>query len=107
MPVSHFDAMNEFYKSLPLFAIISYLIFSSFRRQLKDNKPWRRYGSIALGFIFIGWGFVAIGTGHITAWRRNTQTYSATSDPIGFWLVVSFVIVLGVGCIFRGIRGKR
>lgn len=74
---------------------------------LKDNKPWRRLLSIALGSAFVVWGLVSIGTGHITAWRRNTHTYFVTRDPAGFWLVVGFVILLGVMYLYRGARGKR
>jgi hypothetical protein len=99
--------MNESSKSLILFAFVSYLIFRSFQQQLKDDQPWRRYGSVALGLIFIVWGIVSIVTGHITAWRRYNHTYVATSDPVGFWLVVSAVIVLGIGCVYRGIKGKK
>jgi hypothetical protein len=105
--VRHLDAMNEFYKSLPLFAIVLVLVVSSYQRQLKDNKPWRRYGSVGLGLIFIVWVIVSIITGHITAWRNNTITYFVSKDPVGFWLVVSAVILLGIGCVYRGIRGRR
>jgi hypothetical protein len=99
--------MNDFYKSLPLLAVVLILVVSSYRRQLEDNKPWRRYGSIGLGLIFIGWGLVSIVTGHITAWRSNTTTYFVSKDPDGFWLMVSAVILLGIGCVYRGIRGRR
>jgi len=99
--------MKELYKSLPLFVIVVVLIVSSFRRQLQDNQPWRRCGSVVLGVVFIIWGGWSIGTGHITAWRHNTHTYSVTSDPVGFWLMVGAVLALGAGCVYRGIRGRR
>src|SRR5579863_1373460 len=99
--------MNGFYQSLPLIAVVLLLIFCTILSPLQDNQPWRRIGSIALGVIFIVWGATSIFKGHITAWRRATHTYFIDHDPVGFWVVVSFVIVLGLSCVIRGIRGRR
>jgi hypothetical protein len=73
----------------------------------KDNKMWRRVLSVAFGSAFVAWGVTSIYEGHITAFRDFNITFYKTSDPVGFWLVVAFVIYLGIGCVYRGIRGKR
>lgn len=99
--------MTRVYELLPLFVLVLVLIVGAIRHPFKDNQPWRRMGSVVLGLAFVVWGAVAVGAGHITAWRRNTHTYSVATDPIGFWLVVVFVLTLGMVCVYRGIRGKR
>jgi hypothetical protein len=104
----HLDAMNKFYESLPFVAAVLFLIIRAFQMQpLKDNKPWRRFLSMAFGLAFIVWGLVSIGTGHITFLRRNTRTYFVTRDPVEFWVVVGIAIGLGVLLIYRGIIGRR
>ena len=73
---------------------------------LKDNKLWRRVLSVAFGVGFVAWGLVSICLGHITAFRHFNLTFYRTRDPFAFWLLVLLVLYLGVGCIYRGIRGK-
>ncbi len=73
---------------------------------LKDNKLWRRVLSVVFGVGFVAWGLVSIYLGHITAFRHINLTFYRTRDPFAFWLVVLLVLYLGVGCIYRGIRGK-
>ncbi len=73
----------------------------------KDNKMWRRVLSVAFGCAFLVWGLVSIYKGHITAFRFYHHTFSATNDPLGFWIVVVLILYLGVGCIYRGVIGKR
>jgi hypothetical protein len=100
--------MNQFYQSLPFLVAISLLIVGAFRMQpLKDNRPWRRCLSVAVGVAFIVWGLVSIGTGHITVWRRSTQTYFAVREPLEFWLSVTVVELLGVVCVYRGFKGLK
>ncbi len=73
----------------------------------KDNKMWRRVLSVALGFAFVVWGLISIYNGRITAFRSYNHTFYEAKDPVGFWLVIVFVLYLGVGCIYRGIKGKK
>jgi len=73
---------------------------------LKDNQPWHRALSVALGVAFIIWGLVAITQGHITAFRHHSRTFYATRGPSAFWLVVAIVIALGIGCVYRGLRSR-
>ena len=73
---------------------------------LKDNKMWRRVLSVVFGVGFVAWGLVSIYHGRITAFRNFNITFYRTHDPFAFWLVVGLVLYLGVGCIYRGIRGK-
>jgi hypothetical protein len=100
--------MNEFYKSLPFLIAICLVIAGAFRMQpLKDNRPWRRWLSVAVGVAFIVWGLVSIGTGHITVWRSNTQNYFAVKEPLEFWLSVGVVELLGAVCFYRGFKGRK
>jgi len=95
-------------QTLPFLVAILILIVGALRMQpLKDNQTWRRCLSVVFGAAFVVWGLVSIGTGHITAWRRNTQTYFAAKEPLEFWLMVSVVILLGALCVFRGIKGRK
>jgi hypothetical protein len=73
---------------------------------LKDNQMWRRALSIAMGIAFVVWAIVSIYIGHITVTHQNF-TYHATSEPFVFWLVVACIFSLGIGCVYRGIRGKK
>ncbi len=73
----------------------------------KDNKMWRRVLSVAFGSGFVAWGLVSIFLGRITAIRHLDHTFYSTRESVVFWLVVLLVLYLGVGCIYRGIRGKR
>jgi uncharacterized BrkB/YihY/UPF0761 family membrane protein len=73
----------------------------------KDNKMWRRVLSIALGSAFVIWDLVSIYNGQITAFRPWNHTHFKTSDPVGFWLVIVFILYLGLACIYRGFGGKR
>ena len=73
----------------------------------KDNKMWRRVLSVAFGSAFVIWGLASIYNGHITAFKPYKHTFYVTRDSFGFWIVVVLVLYLGVGCIYRGIRGKR
>lgn len=68
---------------------------------------WRRVLSIALGSVFVLWGLVSIYNGRITAFKHSNHTFNVRSDPLGFWFVVALVLYLGVGCIYRGITGKK
>ena len=83
--------------------IIRMFLFEPF----KDNKMWRRVLSVAFGSAFVVWGLVSIYKGHITAFRGYNITFHVTRNPIGFWAVVVLVLYLGIGCIYRGVRGKR
>lgn len=73
---------------------------------LKDNKMWRRVLSIAVGVAFVVWAVVSIFVGHITVTHENLRYYIG-KQPFGFWLVVAFILFLGLGCIYRGIQGKK
>ncbi|HXF09220.1 MAG TPA: hypothetical protein VN625_00445 [Desulfuromonadaceae bacterium] len=79
------------------------LLFKPF----KDNRPWRRVLSVICGCALVVWGLVSIYKGHITAISGYNHTFYMTDEPFGFWLVVAVILYLGVGCIYRGIRGKR
>jgi hypothetical protein len=83
--------------------IVRMFLFEPF----KDNKIWRRVLSVACGFAFVVWGLVSIYKGQITAFRHYNYTFYEAKNTVCFWLVVMLVLYLGVGCIYRGIRGKR
>jgi hypothetical protein len=74
---------------------------------LKDNKPWRRALSIALGLAYVVWMMVAISKGHVAAGRHGGLRFSAARNPAEFWLTVGVILGLGVWLIIRGIRGRR
>jgi hypothetical protein len=76
-------------------------------RSFKDNKMWRRVLSVVFGCAFVVWGLVSICQGQITAFKHPSHTFDTTSEPFSFWIVVVLVLYLGVGCIYRGIKGKR
>jgi hypothetical protein len=84
-------------------AIVFMFLFFPF----KDKKMWRRMLSVALGSAFVVWDLVSLYNGQITAFRRWNHTFFETRDPVGFWLVIVLVLYLGLGCIYRGIRGKK
>ena len=86
----------------PFGAISMSLFFEPFR----DNKPWRRALSIAFGVAFVIGALFGVKHGHITVTKMNYTVHAAGNPPV-FWLVTCAIIGLGIGCIVRGIRGKR
>jgi hypothetical protein len=61
-------------------------------------------GRAGRGVCHLGAG--GIYKGHITAGRNHPHTFFAAREPVGFWLTVSVIIVLGAICVYRGIKGK-
>ncbi len=67
----------------------------------------RRLVFIALGSVFVVFGLVTIRTGHIDVARAELppHIYSAAKEPVGFWIAVSVILLLGIVFIYRAIRG--
>jgi len=63
---------------------------------------------VVFGSLFVVYGLVAIETGHVAFGRAiHTREIFVAKEPVGFWIVVSTVLLLGVVFVYRGIRGWK